>query len=405
MSKRRWLWALAPIGVAGALAAAAGPIARALVERGALRAGVELRGFEVELGWGSAVLRDVTFRLEDAPSARGRADEIRIALDGLTPRKVEARSLTVAFSGEAGRVVDELARFAERRAAAGSEAPPLSADRADLSLYEGESAPPWIAAAGPLEWGPAGGRLRADRTLATGRELGPVVIAWTVGSDGIAVGLGAEDPAKARVRAHAARHDGGVDLELAWDPLPLAAVPLPDAAAEMLRGASVAGKLSLRWPVAETPRPIHGHLVLDLSGFVPPHSKDLDGIVFGDKSRVTLDLHLDETRERARLDAVELAAGALALRGKGSAARVREGGRDEATVDLDLAGAIPCTSLSVSVVTARLGKIAGGIAGELARRTLEGSIAVTARVHADTRARPPLQIEPSARAGCRLRAL
>jgi hypothetical protein len=273
--------------------------------------------------------------------------------------------------------------------------------------------------------------LRATQVSLAGRDLGAVPVSWSMQDDELAIGIDSEDPASAplRIKARPASKGGqppgpgarpagdeGVHVEATLLPLPLGRLLRAGvlSASRSVPGAQGPGKeividgsASFTLPIAADPRPIEGTAAVNLAGYVPPHPIELDGILFGDRTTVTTRFTLAADRDSAKLADFSVTAGSLKLTGEGTVARaVAAGGAlDHAVLDLRVSGAVACSILTRSAVTAHLGKLGGDLLGDLAKRALTGSVAVTVLVAADTRDLAAARISPSARVGCKLRLL
>jgi hypothetical protein len=139
---------------------------------------------------------------------------------------------------------------------------------------------------------------------------------------------------------------------------------------------------------------------MTLRGWVPPHPRELDGILFGDHTLVSASFAISASRDALVLSQLTTTAGALKLSGNGLVRRAATG--TSANLRADLAGALPCTALASSAATARLGRTLGGLAGRLAGRTLAGNVDVAVTVSADLDRLDAARVDPSAIIRCRL---
>lgn len=135
-----------------------------------------------------------------------------------------------------------------------------------------------------------------------------------------------------------------------------------------------------------------------LDKYIPPHPKELNGIVFGDATKASGEFVMDGVK--IDLTKLHVAAGALVLDGKGKAT-LEGGGR----VELDLSGAVPCNALAVSAIGAHLGGAAARLTSRLAGGRITGSVSVQLKVvlRAQDAANP--EIRPSAQLHCGLKLL
>lgn len=132
-----------------------------------------------------------------------------------------------------------------------------------------------------------------------------------------------------------------------------------------------------------------------LEHYVPPHPRELDGIVFGDATKATGDFRL--LGERLSLTSLKVVAGALHLEGEGTATAA-----DAGRVELTLSGSIACSELAASAIGAHLGLQAGFFAGQLARGRLTGTVGVRLGVVLTGKDAAHPEVHPSASLHCGL---
>jgi hypothetical protein len=138
-----------------------------------------------------------------------------------------------------------------------------------------------------------------------------------------------------------------------------------------------------------------------LRGWVPPHPKELGGIVFGDRTSFASSFRVTEDRKTVTLTGASLTAGAFKLTGTGTIDR----SQDYAIVKMDMAGSIPCVDIARSAAGAHLGSAAGAFAGDAAKILMEGSVGVSVKVEADTRDIAHPKIVQGVGVGCGLKGL
>lgn len=155
-----------------------------------------------------------------------------------------------------------------------------------------------------------------------------------------------------------------------------------------LPGKSVSGKLDV---ALVGPDALTGGFDAALTGWVPPHPRELSGILFGNVTKASGRFRLDGLT--VLLDEVTVKAGALELKGKGSL------GLDGA-LRMDLKGVVACNQLAVSAIAAHLGPTASMVAGQLARGHLTGNVEVRVSVEADVREIEKAKVGPSAFVRC-----
>ncbi|WP_437766975.1 hypothetical protein WME77_08030 [Sorangium sp. So ce764] len=375
--------------------------------------GVALDPGKIDVDLRSIRLRDGRFSLLGVRGISGTVSRTTIELRGLSPARIATEGVELTLVG-----IDALedlpawvAQYGPRAAAL-----PLTTGRVRLGLRDHEGGPEVLAladgalerrAAAPVEGAaaprPEIGVLKQARVLVAGKEIARTDIAWSIGAASISLGLGGEDLVSAPLRAELRpRPSPSASIELA--PTPLSAV---GALLGVDVGAStmvVAGTLELRLAdgadrTALSKAPLEGPIALTVKGFTLPHPKELDGLLFGNTTTVKADARLSADRQRVALSGVEVAAGALTLKGTGT---VERNGAD-AAIAMDLSGSIPCSLLAGSAAMSHLTGAVGLLARDLVSRTLAGSVAVQVRVDARASRLTAARVTPSAILRCKLR--
>jgi hypothetical protein len=146
---------------------------------------------------------------------------------------------------------------------------------------------------------------------------------------------------------------------------------------------------------------VTGDLSATLDGYIPPHPRELDGFVFGKVTTFDTKLSVSEQRERVDLSESKVVAGAFQLKGSGSVVREKDHGR----ILLTLGGNLPCDALAGATADSYLGKAFGGLAGQVAKRLVGGSVGVTVKVDASTDDLPAAKVTREIGIGCGLKPL
>jgi hypothetical protein len=398
--KRRWVWvAAALIGILAAAAVtvallAPGYLKERVVEEARAR-GVLLAFADAEYGLSKVVLRDASLALSGVPDLRAKAGWIEIDLVDMEPRAVRAGELSVTLAGT--EVLEQLGAWKAKHGAA------LSA--------------PLSGAGARVDWQPAPGveaglslrdaAVAVDREKGTvdaadarmlGRQAGPTKVTWTTPEDGFVVEIRPGAPPLSALSAVVSSSKGGPVLKLvlartALGPLQ-AALGIPAGS----EGLEAEGEVELPVPSLARPAPVEATVRMSVKGYVPPHPKELDGILFGDVTKVRAKATIAADFSGAKLSQVAVEAGALALSGTGDIAR---DGLD-ARVSLHLKGSIPCTALATSAAVAHLGGVWGRLAGGLAAGALKGNVSVSLVVEARASDIKSAKIDRSARLGCKV---
>jgi len=382
--------------------------ARSYIEREARRRGIELQFQSLELGLRRVRLRGVRFSLAGVRGMSGTMETVSVDIAGLTPQRVEGEGLTLELEGTS--FVPGVIGWA--RALPSGAALPTSASVAEVRWQTSEGiahVSGGTLAVGPEPSGGEAGSLLGGRVRLGDSDLGAVDVAFVVGADpsgatpSLGIGLGSAKVASAPVRIEVRGAVAGAPVRITVDPLPAAAIAGTAGVVLPSTRAVIGAAVELPLPDLERPAPIAGTVALTIDGWVPPHPKELDGIVFGDRTAVDGAFRIADDRRTVDVDDLHVVAGALKL--AGTAAARRPSGDAHGHLQADLSGTIACTLLANSAASARLGKTLGDLAGALARRTLTGSVAVRVRLDADTSALGEARIEPSAIVRCKVRGL
>ncbi len=156
-----------------------------------------------------------------------------------------------------------------------------------------------------------------------------------------------------------------------------------------LPGKKISGKLDL---TLSGPDALKGSFDATVTGYVPPHPRELQGILFGDATKVSGKFRMEGLV--VTLDEMAVKAGSLELKGTGQL------GILDGKVRLDLKGAVPCAELAASAIGAHVGGAASIIAGRLARGRLTGTVETRVTVEADVRDLERAKVAPSAFVHC-----
>lgn len=141
-----------------------------------------------------------------------------------------------------------------------------------------------------------------------------------------------------------------------------------------------------------------GTFNITLDGYVPPHPREINGILHDNKTKVSGKLRY--TEPAIFFDDLVVVSGGLTLKGKGKIDWAAGG-----VLSMNLSGAVACSALASSVVSDRLGGLAGVITGELSRGRLTGSVGINVDINAKVTELKNLNISPRASIGCKVSLL
>jgi hypothetical protein len=167
----------------------------------------------------------------------------------------------------------------------------------------------------------------------------------------------------------------------------------------MVKSGQVDATATLQMPTAKG-QPITGQMQARIVGYVPPHPRELDGILNGNQSSVSSNLRIDPAQAIVHLDNLVVATGSVKLQGAGTVTTTTH-----SVLQAKVDGSSPCTALAGSVASNTVGGLVGGLIGDLARTAVTGSVAIDVVVEADSANLAAAKVVPSVGVGCGLRGL
>lgn len=136
-----------------------------------------------------------------------------------------------------------------------------------------------------------------------------------------------------------------------------------------------------------------GNFSVLLDGYVPPHPKELDGILHEKKTKLTGKMRY--AGDVIHFEDLVVESGGLKLKGKGKVDWASGG-----VLTLNLAGSVGCAQLATSVVGSRLGPLAGSLTGTLTGSKLSGTVGVRIDIAAKVTELNNLGVNPKVSIGC-----
>jgi hypothetical protein len=313
---------------------------------------------------------------------------------------LEARAPFVRVLGSAPSLALELTQWSERYPSAYDL--PAKATDVSLAWRASESVEPWaVLTGGTVSRTTSGGRFEASGASVLGRPLGAVGSRWSKETGRIALELGEAEGKPAPVRVDIQLDEKNPSATVELRPTLLRDLSGALGSSLQLENVMAQAKATLKLPPELAAVPVPGQLHVELIGYVPPHPVELDGFVFGDRTTLDTDFEVAADQKSVKLSNTRAAAGAFVLTGDGEVQR----GADHAVARLRLGGRLPCVALASAAADTRLGQHWSTFAKQLAKKNLEGTVAVTVNVEADTRDLSQAKMVRSIGLGCGLKPL
>lgn len=362
--------------------------------------GVILQVDELDFGLNHVSLTGASFELEQVSGVRGTLRRFDVTLSGFEPSAFGIDGADVRVTGSAATLAVELGSWTRRHP--DNFRLPLSANDVRISWSAPPGTPPWLVIeGGSMVPNPQGGRFTAKRTRFEGVEAGALNVAWTADQASVGVGFGASDPAAAPLRLEVRHAAQPPTIAVTLAPMPLDDLSGPFGMKLPVDNVTVSGQAN----VALIPRgesdAYQGNVRLVLDGFVPPHPRELDGFIFGNRTTVSTDFTVREDRQHVALTNVDVTAGSFGLKGQGEIQRQT----DHALFSLDLRGQLSCAALASANAESYLGKMLAPFARRAAADWLKGSVSVLVRIQADSRDLANAKLLRTIGIGCGLKPL
>lgn len=361
------------------------------VERQAAEYGVDLSECEIELGWKSLTLIECRFAVAQANEISGTVARIRVTLDGLAPKSVEASGAAVTVRGSPAA-----SHLFEKRKPSLGQAVPVTVTDSKLEWVPEPNLPPRLSLT-ELEYSAPSGAFSskldvANRLVGTVSRQGDLVEA--------VLALPGEPSAKLQLRIEQGKSRG--ELRLDFEQLALSKLdgPLLQVPKD-LQQVRMSGQIYADVPIGLDPKPGKGDLRLIFDGLNFPVPRELQGLVYGTPVELSGRFALDRSMTKAKLSKLRLTVGALAMQGKGSA----EWKGDALAFETSLSGALSCSAIVRSAAAAHVDSELAKVAGSIARMALDGSVRLIAFVRGSTDRLDKVEVVKSVGVGCGLKPL
>ena len=221
----------------------------------------------------------------------------------------------------------------------------------------------------------------------------PLVLTWAADGSHASVAVGG-DGARAFLHADVRPTADGAQIDV-----DVAPTPIVDVATRLRLDIASRAKLT-----AHATLTVHGsggfegNATAQVDGWIPAHPKELNGILYGDKTKANVAFKAGDNRETVALDPLRVQAGALDLKGSGTIAR---GGKRLGKLRVDLQGSLPCSQVARSA-GGEMGGIAGAVVGLLGDHAVEGNVAIHVRAQGDLADLKNVAITHDEKSGCSL---
>lgn len=378
-------------------------ILRFLIKREALARGVELEFETMTIGRGWLRLRDASMTLTGVPGFQAKVGRTRVTWEGLFPEDISRIEAQTVVAKAEGSVADLALDFSE-----------WAKDHPDafrIPVVAVEISAEWRERAGDKPWlGLSGGSLtpaqnavafHATGASVEGVSIGPIGGVWASSGGVISLGFGKPSLADAPVRIDIRPKAEPPTADILLRPVTMADLGSPMGLKLPTEKAKLEGTAKITLLEREGKDVVEGTVAMTLHGWIPPHPKELGGLVFGDRTVFGSAFKLSEDRKTVTLSDALVTAGAFKLKGSGSIERKGDYG----VARMDMAGAIPCSDVARSAAAAHFGSAAGAFAGGVAKGIMEGSIAVSVKIEADTRDLAGAKITQGVGVGCGIKGL
>ena len=387
---------------AGSVAGVLGhePLLRHLVQRETQRLGflvtydaIEIHGFFL-----GAVLHGVRVDLEGVRGFHADVDEVVVDLDGAKAQRIVTSGVRVAVERSAADLLLDLGAWINGHP--DLYRIPGEATGVGITWADAPEDPPWLTLqGGKLSTNGTDATFRTPSATVSGQPLGAAAATWAAAAATITLGLGNEVIGDAPIRVELHPTEKPATALLTLRPTKLESLGAPLGLALPAPGAVAEGTVALTLGTRAGHGVIEGNAAFTLVGWVPPHPRELGGIVFGDRTTFATKLSITEDHRKITLSEAAMTAGALKLKGGGTIER-----RDAYAVSaLDLKGSIACSDVARSAVASSWGDLAGQLAFGVARIAMDGSVGIKVHVEADTRDLKAAKLTHEVGIGCGLR--
>jgi len=324
-----------------------------------------------------------------------RCDELVVDLQDTEPQRVQCKGGSVDVTGASEELQPRLLSFAKAHEKS-VRLPILFSGE----IRYGDRDNPVVALSGDVK-SPGDGDFAFEGTVRLGQTKFGALSFHRTKDDKVDMGFGLTLSDKPVIHltfdAAAVPFKGTVSFEAQKidDVCRAFSLPIPKG----LSGSTVEGSVTFTLDGQLPSTPHHGTGAFVLNGWVPPHPRELDGIVFGKTTKLGTTFEVLPDLSEVRFPKATVDAGALHLEGKGNA--VRDG--FSAVAKMDLKGAVACSELGASAIGSRISGVVGTILRQVTRMTVGGTVNIRVQVEVDTKTLSEAKVDQAVDIGCRLR--
>ncbi len=340
----------------------------------------------------SIELDGVAFSFEGVPGSSGTAKVVETATER-PPKKVTLDGVEITFAGRAAVWVTAMSKWSRAHADVFEIA--ISATNASLTAREEQGDAAWLSLSGAtLSTRAKDLRIEAKAADVIGMRASPLVLTWAADGSHASVAVGGDGTTKAFLHAEVRPTTDGAQIDVDIAPTPIA-----DVATRLHLDIASRAKLT-----AHAALTVHGsgsfegNATASVDGWIPAHPKELNGILYGDKTKASVSFKAGDDRETVALDPLKVQAGALDLKGAGTIAR---GGKRLGKLKVDLQGSLPCSQVARSA-GGEMGGLAGAVVGLLGEHAVEGNVAIHVHAQGDLADLKNVAITHDEKSGCSL---
>lgn len=360
--------------------------------------GITLQSCKLELGWPTLVLQGCEVATGGATAGErvsGKVDTISITLEHYEPKKVLVTGAALSMHG-----VPDFDKLFERRTPSnvGNLEIEVTQSTFAWSPMEGQVA---VLRLSDLQYKVNGGDLAAADFTGKVDVAGALAGTLSRANGLIQLNLSpVKDPnTKLDVRIEQARALGELRLDftkLELSKLIESGLPLiPKDLAQV----SVDGQIYAQIPIGLNPTPAKGDLRLTLHNLNFPVPLELQGLVYGTPAELTSTFSLDRSYSKAELKKTNFKVGALDMHGQG---KLTLNGL-AVGYELSLSGQLACDAIVRSAVSAHASSELAKLAGLIAKKGLQGSVAIFANIVGNTAQPEATKVTKTVGLGCGLK--